>query len=118
MLGSACWVILLGYFLYFYPGDGLFIYFLTQMLGSVYWVILLGYFLYFYPGAGSFLTLGYYRWVELVSDETAQLLSYSQSTGSTGESGSQRRRHQFGALFPGNKGLYTFYFIYKVFNVV
>ncbi len=42
MLGSACWVILLGYFFNFYPGAGLF--FLTQMLGSACWVILLGYF--------------------------------------------------------------------------
>ncbi len=45
----------------------------------------------------------------------------AESTGffkSTGESGSQRRRRRFGSLFRGNKGLYTFNLIYKVFNVV
>ncbi len=34
-------------------------YFCSQMVGSACWVILLGYFEYFYPGAGSFLKLGY-----------------------------------------------------------
>ncbi len=41
-LGSACWVILLGYFKYFYPGAVFF--FLpkcwVQLVGSFYWVIL------------------------------------------------------------------------------
>ncbi len=49
-----------------------------------------------------------------LSDETTQLLSYSQSTGflrPTRESGSQCHQRRFGALLQRNKGLYTFYFI-------
>ncbi len=82
------------------------------MLGSACWVILLGYF-----NAGLFFLPN--RWVDPVSDETSQQHSLWEHGlfKSTGESGTQRRR-QFGALFRGNKGLYTFYLIYKVFNVV
>ncbi len=87
MLGSACWVILLGCF-----------YIFTQVLGYIFFNLnagfnLLGHFIGLFlicitHVLGSFSVtklLGYFflpnRWFEPVSNETTQLLSYSQSAG-------------------------------------
>ncbi len=55
--------------------------------------------------------------MELLNNPAAELQTEHGLFKCPGESGSQRRR-RFGAVFQGNKGLYTFYLIYKVFNVV
>ncbi len=72
------------------------------------------------PRCWVILNLGYFflpnRWFDPVSGETSQQRSWCEQGlfKSTGESGSQRCCWRFSALFRGNKGLYTFYFIYKV----
>ncbi len=81
MQGSACWIILLGYFFFFFfnPGAGSFS--VTKLLGH----------LFFYPTAEMSL-----------SDETTQLLSYSQNSCFLRP---LRHRRWFGAL-QWNKGLH------------
>ncbi len=126
MLGSACWVILLGCFYIFTQvlgyiffnlnagfnllGHfiGLFLICITHVLGSFSVTKLLGYFFSTQPLVWACL-----EWNNPAAELQSECGLFESSTG---ERSSQCRR--IGALLQRNKGLYTFNFIYKVFAVL